>query len=136
MLHLNFYTYGELEAFMVMTGDLLRNIQLCSATLTELHLDGLHLEPCFDQLEDHRGATGWDLKVMAHLRHVPTCLVHGAILTLVVLLARRTPYASASNSAPCASPSRLLDVAASRRMEAKLWRNSPLRCPSWPRCCG
>ena len=51
VLHLHFHKGREYAAFSVVTDDLLLNIQLCSATLTELCLEGLHLEDCFDEFK-------------------------------------------------------------------------------------
>ena len=69
VLHLTFL-YGESAAFKFMTSDLFLNIQLCSATLTELCLEGLHVEHCFLQFGQRRYAPGQDLKVTAGMQLV------------------------------------------------------------------
>ena len=76
VLHLNFH--GLLAAFLFKTRDLLvttrdldvgLNIQSCSATLTELCLEGLLLADRLDRVEDYRHAQGQRLKVTAYLWH-------------------------------------------------------------------
>lgn len=62
-LHLRFSKYTKLAfASASLTGDLLTNIELCSETLTSLHLEGLDLQQCFDS---PHSAAGCNLKVLA-----------------------------------------------------------------------
>ena len=50
-LQLKFYPNGQLELSMSTTAQLRLNIQLCSATLTELYLEGLNQNRCFNGLQ-------------------------------------------------------------------------------------
>ena len=67
---------------MFNTPHVILNIQLCSATLTELCLEGLHLSGMLDRSSfvHPPHAPRHDLKVTAYLRHVLSWLVLGAFI--------------------------------------------------------
>ena len=73
-LHLKLYRYAKPAALNKATmRDLTKSIQLCSATLTSLYLEGLYFGQCFDELrniaKDPAGAACSTLQVMAELQH-------------------------------------------------------------------
>ena len=75
-MHLYFWGYKDLATSNSNTTDSLgKNIQLCSATLTELYLDGLDLEHCFHELSNCAGFVSSDFKVTAQQQHSCACLV-------------------------------------------------------------
>lgn len=84
VLHLNFQEW-PLGAFLhtardLMTThrDLVLNVQLCSANLTELHLEALLVYNLRDWYSNYRDITWHDLKVRACLRRTLSWLVLGA----------------------------------------------------------
>ena len=71
-MHLYFYRFGQLPATKKnMFKEMLFNTEFCSATLTELCLEGLSLEH-FEDFTRRTHATGCDLKVTAALRLIVT----------------------------------------------------------------
>ena len=74
-MHLSFDRFGELAASdSKMFPEMRLILVACSATLTEVCLEGLNLEHCFNDLKTRTRTTGCDLKVTTELRHVVTCL--------------------------------------------------------------
>ena len=64
IMHLHFYGYMDVAVLNSNTTACIgNNIQLCSATLTELYLDGLDLGHCFYELNDHAVSACCSLKV-------------------------------------------------------------------------